>query len=114
MTDYADLEKRLRLWSERNTAEWNGDPRTVAICTEAADALASLTRELEERDLLVRALRAAGDKVEALAFRIPPPNAVTPDLVALAKAMYLAADNPRGLSRAVPGSTAPAAPGSDT
>ena len=47
MTDTADLEKRLR---EAIRANINGpfDQRFVRAATEAADALASLTRELEE------------------------------------------------------------------
>ena len=44
MTDYADLEKRLRACASLPS----GSPIAPRYLVEAADALASLTRELEE------------------------------------------------------------------
>ena len=57
MTDYADLEKRLRE-STKPVAAAEGIFTTyravpLPLCIEAADALASLTRELEEAKTLV-------------------------------------------------------------
>jgi len=47
-TAYAELIERLRAWERVNSDVYNGDPKTETLCREAADALAALTRELEE------------------------------------------------------------------
>lgn len=48
MTQYSDLAKRLRHWSQVNSDDHDGDPLTERICAEAAAALEELEKRCEE------------------------------------------------------------------
>lgn len=81
-TAYAELIERLR--HHASAIETDDAFTSADFLREAADALAALTRELEEARV---GLRLSADQVEKLAFQMPPPNNWTPQFVGLAHAM---------------------------
>jgi hypothetical protein len=78
VTDYAELEKRLREAAERSSNYFAEETR------EAADAIAALIKKLEEART---GLITCGERVSSLAFKMEAPNPWTPQFVALGQSM---------------------------